>query len=216
MPTYIDESGDAGIKDGSTPYFRLAAVHFNDTSQVERLAECLVSVRAKLGLPQSYEFRFAKSAHNIRMSFFTAVAAQPFVFIACSFEKNTFDPRILSKDSVRDGTIGGLLKHLAEWYRLIEERLDPDGGLKELIVYDECDDPAFERAIRAGLKVMTAGRQRNGRLIRDIKSGKSKCDPGIQLVDMVCGAVGRHISGESGYYKLIETKAVAIEILKKQ
>jgi hypothetical protein len=216
MPTYIDESGDAGIKDGSTPYFRLAAVHFDITSDVERLAECLASVRADLGLPHSYEFRFAKSAHNIRMSFFKAVAAQPFVFIACSFEKNSFDPRRLSKDSVRDDTIGGLLKHLAEWYRLVEERLNPGGGLKELIVYDECDDPAFERAFRSGLKRLTASRQRGGRLIRDIKSGKSKCDPGIQLVDMVCGAVGRHISGESGYYKLIETKAIAIEILEKK
>lgn len=49
-----------------------------------------------------------------------------------------------------------------------------------------------------------------------LRSGRSKSDPGIQLVDMVCGAVGKHIHGESGYFRLIESKAVAIEILAKQ
>ena len=84
-----------------------------------------------------------------------------------------------------------------------------------MIVYDECDDPAFERALRDALKLVSATRSRDRRLIRDIRPGKSKSDPGIQLVDMVCGAVGKHIRGESEYYDLICSKAVAIEIFEQ-
>ena len=216
MPTYIDESGDTGTKKGSTPYFRLAAVVYDDTRHVERLSECLSALRADLGLPQSYEFRFAKTVHDIRVAFFNAVAAEPFLFIASSFEKHTFDDGSFKKDVVRDKTIDGLIKHLGEWYLLIEDRLSPTGGLKELIVYDECDDPAFERALRDGLKLISRTRARDRRLIRDIRPGKSKSDPGIQLVDMVCGAVGKHIRGESDYYNLIRSKAIAIKIFKQE
>jgi hypothetical protein len=51
---------------------------------------------------------------------------------------------------VSDKTIDGLIKHLGEWYLLSEECQGATGGLKELIVYDECDDPAFEKSIEGG------------------------------------------------------------------
>ena len=214
MPTYIDESGDTGIKKGSTPYFRLAAVFFEDTIQIERMSERLSDLRTDLGLPRSYEFRFAKTVHDIRMAFFKAVAAEPFRFIVSSFDKHRFDFGKLTKDIVKEKTIHGLIKHLGERYLIVDECLGSPGGLKELIVYDECDDPAFERALRDGFKPFSAARSSGRRLIRDIRPGKSKADPGIQLVDMVCGATGKHIDGHSVYYDLIRSKTWAIEVLK--
>jgi len=214
MPTYIDESGDTGTKKGSAPYFRLAAVFFEDTIQIERFSERLSALRTELGLRQLYEFRFSKTVHDIRMAFFKVAAAEPFHFIVSSFEKHTFDYGKLTKDVVKEKTIDGLIKHLGECYLTVEECLNSRGGLKELIVYDACDDPAFERALRDGFKTISATRSCGRRLIRDIKPGKSKSDPGIQLVDMVCGATGKHIEGQSIYYNLISNKAWAIEVLK--
>ena len=125
MPTYIDESGDTGTKRGSTPYFRLAAVIFEDTRQVDRLSECLSALRADLRLPQSYEFRFSRAVHDIRVAFFDAIAAVPFHFIASSFEKHTDGHGRLTKDIVRDRTIDGLIKHLGEWYLFVDECHNP-------------------------------------------------------------------------------------------
>ena len=144
------------------------------------------------------------------MEFFKAAAAAPFHFIVSSFNKHAFDFGKLTKDIVRDKTIDGLIKHLGKRYLNVEGFLNSPGGLKELIVYDECDDPAFERALRDGFKPFNASRSSGRRLIRDFRPGKSKADPGIQLVDMVCGATGKHIDGLSVYYDLIRTKAWAM------
>jgi hypothetical protein len=215
MPTYMDESGDTGTKKGSTPYFRLAAVFFEDTTQIDHVSQRLSAIRTELGLPQSYEFRFARTVHHIRMAFFKAVVATPFHFVVSSFEKHSFDHGTLTKDVIPDQTIRALIKHLGEWYLLVEECRGLPAGLKELIVYDECDDPNFERALRDGFKPLSTMRSSGGRLIRDIRPGKSKSDPGIQLVDMVCGATGKHIDGQSDYFNLIKSKALAIEVLKR-
>ncbi len=77
-------------------------------------------------------------------------------------------------------------------------------------------DPAFERALRHEFKPIRTTGPSGRRLIRDIRPGRSKSDPGIQLVDMVCGASGKHIDGQSDYFHLIQHRAIAIEIIKKE
>jgi len=56
MPTFIDESGDTGTKQGATRYFRLAAVFFENSACLERYTERLSALRVQLRLPQSFEF----------------------------------------------------------------------------------------------------------------------------------------------------------------
>jgi Protein of unknown function (DUF3800) len=211
MPTYIDESGDTGTKDGATPYFRLGAVIFESVAHAEQYTDCLSSLRESLRLPSSFEFRFASTGHPTRTKFFQAIAAMSFSFVVSSLQKSVLVPGDRNKQAVREKTIRGLIKHLETQYLLLEDRLGSLRGLKELVIVDQCDDPTFMRLLKDHFKPLTATRSCGRKLVRDIRSGKSHSEPCLQLVDMICGAIGKHLDGRSDYYDLLQCKNGVIE-----
>jgi hypothetical protein len=213
MPTYIDESGDTGVKPGAMSFFRLAAVHFELVSDLEKYAAAIPALRQDLGLPQTFEFHFAEISHEIRLAFFEAIRDQDFWFFVSSFDKNRERQVPTTKQIVRDMTVQGIARHIGPWYELVEEVLYGGRALRELIVYDKSDDPAFERSLRTHFRPFSARGRRPGQLIRDVRPGKSNSDPGIQLADMICGAVGRHIDGREQYYDLIRHRQWVIEMV---
>jgi hypothetical protein len=214
MPTFIDESGDTGIKEESSACFRLAAVVFDSPTDVESYSACLSSLRADLRLTRDFEFHFAKIGHRLRMKFFEAFATMPFSFVASSIQKSALARADLSKRIVCEKATRGLIKHLEPQYLEIETRLGFPRGLKDGIVYDECDDPTFVRALKDCLKPLTAERPCGRKLVRGCRPGKSHVDEALQLADMICGATGKHLDGEGEYYRLLHGKSGVIEEIK--
>jgi Protein of unknown function (DUF3800) len=214
MPTYIDESGDTGMKAGATPYFRLGAVVFESLAHAEQYADCLSSVRESLRLPSTFEFRFASAGHPTRMKFFQSIASMPFSYVVASLQKSVLVPWDRNKQSIRDKTIRGLVKHLETQYQRLDDRSGLPQGLKELVVVDQCDDPTFIRLLKDHFRPLMATRPCGRRLVRDIRWGKSHSEPCLQLVDMICGAIGKHLDGRSDYYDLLRCKNGVIEEVK--
>jgi Protein of unknown function (DUF3800) len=204
MLTYIDESGDIGVKEGSTPYFRLAAVFFEHPNDLDEYSERISVLRTEQGLPQSFEFHFTEISHPLRMAFFRAVAFTRFSFVVSFFAKGNHGPADLTKDIVRKKTVARLIKHLDNIYNLCER--------KQIIIFDDCRDPRFEKALKDGFKSPT----QPGHSVQrpKIRPGKSHNEPGIQLADMICGAIGNHLDGKSEYYGLVKVREWAIEEAK--
>lgn len=90
----------------------------------------------------------------------------------------------------------------------------PPRELKELVIFDRCDDAAFERVLKDEFKRLTAARPCGRRLVRGLRSGRSHAEPGLQLADMVCGAIGKHLEGQDDYFNLIGGRRGAIEEVK--
>ena len=214
MPTFIDESGDTGTKAGSTPYFRLAAVFFASADDLEEHSLRISRLRQTKRLAQDFEFHFAALGHRRRMDYFTAIVESRFFFVATSYNKGStlYDQK--NKQRMYEEAIRGIVHHLHLGYIAAEALIASPRGLKEIVVYDACDDPRFERAIKDGFRHLRESRPCGKRFVRDVRPGKSHSDPGLQLADMICGAAGKHLEGASDYFNLVCKKAWSIDCLQ--
>lgn len=60
MLVFIDDSGDPGFKfdKGSSEYFVISMVIFDDELEAEKIAVAIKELRRKIGFPDDVEFRF--------------------------------------------------------------------------------------------------------------------------------------------------------------
>lgn len=58
---FIDDSGDAGIKQYSSSHLVLAAVLFEDTLTAEQVARSLLELKISIGWTENHEFKFNKT-----------------------------------------------------------------------------------------------------------------------------------------------------------
>jgi hypothetical protein len=214
MPTFIDESGDTGTKAGSTPYFRLAAVFFASTEDLEEHSLRISRLRQTKRLAQNFEFHFASLGHRLRMDYFTAIVESRFSFVATSYNKCSTLHARKNKPRMYEEAIRGVAYHLHSGYVKAETDIASPRGLNDIVVYDACDDPRFERAIKDGFKHLRIRRPCGKRFVRDVRPGKSHSDPGLQLADMICGAAGKHLEGASECFNLVREKAWSIDCLQ--
>ena len=72
---YIDDSGDAGFKfkRGSSEYFSIACVVFDDWLDSEETSLKIKRLRRELGWPDDREFKFHNSSSSTRQTFLTTV-----------------------------------------------------------------------------------------------------------------------------------------------
>lgn len=215
MPTFIDEGGEIGVKATSARHFRLVAVCFESEARVNPCVQELGGLIPALGLPATFEFHFSKNTHNQKTAFFSTLSGHDFSFVATHFDKDAGDRVSLTQDAVRYETLNALARRLKEMYRCWEGQRTASAGLNERILYDECQDPSYEKAIKTAFAGLGSSNGRGGKLIRSIKSGKSKAELRLQIADMVCGAVGLHLNGDSTYYDMIRSKEHAILVLPK-
>ena len=63
MLVFVDDSGDSGFKfnKGSSPYFVIACVIFDDILEAERASLAIKMLRRDLGLSDNHEFKFTKA-----------------------------------------------------------------------------------------------------------------------------------------------------------
>ena len=80
MLMFIDESGDAGLKinSGSSKYFIVALVAFEDHDEAQAADERIDLLRREMGLPNRFEFHFNKMKPDQRKQFLAVIAPYDF------------------------------------------------------------------------------------------------------------------------------------------
>jgi len=172
----IDESGDPGfrIAQGSTSHFVVAMVIFDELKEAERASKGIAALREQMRVKP--EFKFAKSAENVRDNFFASVVGYRFRLRAIVVDKAAVQSPHLrtATDSFYNYFLRMLLQH--------------DGGATQgaKIKIDGSGDAEFKKELTAYLRHQ----------LRDGQIGKftfvdSRKDSLVQLADMCSGAILR-------------------------
>lgn len=176
MLVLIDESGDAGFKltRGSTPYFVVVMVIFDNSNEAERTSKIIESARTSLRIKA--EFKFNKCSAQVKDGFFAVVAPCKFSVRALVVDKSKIysDNLRENKELFYNFFVKSLLKH--DGTVLTDARVKIDGS----------GDREFKRELAAYLK-----RESEAGKIASVKFVESHRDNLIQLADMVAGAIAR-------------------------
>lgn len=174
MLVYVDDSGDGGFKfdSGSSSHLIMAAVVFKDLNQMAVLSEAFDSCRAETG--HKAEFKFAKTKDRVKDSFFESMQPVDFKARVIVINKSLIWARKYRQSA-------SMLKNLA-----IHQLLDHAfGHIRDAKVFiDGQDTKAF--GIPDSHYVMDSVKPG---AIREVKFADSKNTIGVQLADMVAGAV---------------------------
>jgi len=89
MLIFVDESGDTGLKieKGSSRYFIIALVLFEENEEAEACDERIKLLRRELHLPEYFEFKFSKLRKEQRIKFFEAVLPYSFFYFGIVIDK---------------------------------------------------------------------------------------------------------------------------------
>lgn len=193
---YLDESGDPGINlsGTSSSHFVLAMVEWPTQEDIPEL----VAMRRKLNLPSDYEFKYQRSRQNLKQFFFTNVRSLPFQVRAIVLDKATAPPDFLFL-SGSDLTINLFVQMTLHI---------PEADIRDDILIIDGAMPQFRRDLRRQLSQAyhSTGRKR---LFKKIIGRKSHRNDGLQLADMMAGAIRQHVTGkDSAYFYLIQNKVV--------
>ncbi|MFE1082488.1 DUF3800 domain-containing protein [Brevibacterium sediminis] len=174
MLVYVDDSGDGGFKfdSGSSSHLIMAAVVFKDLDQMSALKAAFERCRAATG--HKAEFKFAKTKDRVKDSFFAEIEPVEFKARVIVINKNLIWARKYRQNA-------SMLKNLA-----IHQLLDHGfGHIRDAKVFlDGQDTKAF--GIPDSHYVMNSVKPG---AIREVKFADSKSTIGVQLADMVAGAV---------------------------
>jgi Protein of unknown function (DUF3800) len=209
MATFIDDQGGTGWKPGSHDHFRLTAVWL-PTPNVEAFKNSIRALRKKLHIRSDLEFKFSKthSRPQWRQCFYQVALQYHFRFTACCYDKNRIASGSIEAPEFHWGCATALAAYLRETYiraeaakRAAEKKLV---RLNETVVVDNTDDGEFLKAIKKAFRGL-GGKHPGSNLVGVVKFLDSEPDETLQLADMVMGAIGAHLSGDSTWYNYIST-----------
>lgn len=193
MLAFIDESGDAGLdlSRGSSPFFVIALVLFEDTLEAERADEAISALRYQLRLHPHYEFAFNKMSRSLRTSFLEAMASHKFGHFAVVVDKARLGGKAEARmKSIYPQALGLLIEVMRPY---LEEAT---------IVIDGLGSRRFKSALSRQVRgILNEGRLR----VRRIKLQESHSNNLLQLADSVAGVVAREVSRreEGGRYAAV-------------
>lgn len=208
MLMFIDESGDAGLKVdcGSSRYFIVALVAFEDHDEALAAHERIDLLRRELGLPDRFEFHFNKMKPELRKQFLTVVASFDFFYWGIVIDKAELISRGFQfQESFYKYACG-----------LVFENAKPRLN-NTLVVIDGSSSKYF----RQQLKTYLARRLKDdaGRcLIKSLKTQDSRKNNLLQMADMVVGVIARSYSGKvdaGEYRKLIAHREIYVQFWPK-
>jgi hypothetical protein len=181
MLVFIDDSGDVGFKldRGSSRFFVIALVIFDDELEAEKTAVAIKDLRRKLGFPEYVEFKFFKSKQSVREKFLRAIV--PFRFkIRCLVvdkEKIFSDELKNNKNSFYSYIIKMILKNSNG--SIINAKVKIDGS----------GDRVFRKNFLTYLrKQLNVG---DKKVINHCRLVDSKGNVLIQMADMIAGTIRR-------------------------
>ena len=193
---FLDESGDLGLnlEKNTSSHFFIAMVQL---AEREPLNELHVA-RQKLHLPEHFEFKYHKTTTFQRKIFFKEIQPIPFRI------------RTALADKVNLGTKYVGMNGQAFTIELITEltlRTSLLDIAKDILVIDGADR-GYLRRVRVRL-TQECTKSKRVHPFRKIISGDSHREDGLQLADMIVGAIRHHRLGTaSNDFKTFEGKIV--------
>jgi len=193
---FVDESGDAGLEGqaSSSSHFVMAMVQLPERAPLKPI----VDLRKALRVSPNFEFKFHKSTPRQKERFFQDVLKIPFRVRAVIVDKSHLGAP-LSSLSPQQLTIELIIR-----LTLRASELDISN---EVLIVDGAT-PAFCR----GLRVQFTERcKREGRIrpFKNIIGANSKSEDGLQLADMVAGAIRLYSIGSSSeHYQVVFPRIV--------
>ena len=192
---FIDDSGDTGFKfdKGSTTFFVISAIIFDDMLEAEKAAVAIKTLRRKLKFPDETEFKFNKSKKEVRIKFLETVTSFKFKIRSIVFDKRLIRSNELkeNKNSFYSYAIKSLLKN------------SNNSILNASIKLDGSGDRMFKRSFTSYLRKNLNCKEK--KILDNFKFVDSKKDVLIQLADMIVGSIRRsHEEGDSDYKKIIK------------
>jgi hypothetical protein len=178
---FIDDLGDPGFKldRGSSEFFIISAVIFNDTLEAEKTAVAIKTLRRELGFSEKMEFKFNKSQKECRVKFLETVNHFNFKIRSIVFDKKILrsDELKNNKNSFYSYAIKSLLKYSG------------DSVLSASIKLDGSGDRAFKKSFLSYLRKSLNSREK--KVVESFRFVDSKENVLVQLADMVAGSVRR-------------------------
>jgi hypothetical protein len=185
---FIDESGDPGFKigKGSSDFFVIALVIFEDTLEIEKTSVALKQLKRDLGFPDEMEFKFSKSRNSVRERFLNKVKGFDFKIRALVVKKSD-----ISSEQLKT--------HKKSFYSyFIKEVLKNGGGtiLNAKIRIDGSGDREFRVGFISYLRKQLNSHEKP--VMRDLKFVDSVGSIPIQLADMMAGTIRRSHEDDEG------------------
>lgn len=193
---FLDESGDPGLTgaSSSSSYFALAMVQLAERAPLSDLARA----RQQLHLQPAFEFKYHKTTPEQKTVFFRSIQQMPFRVRALVIEKSSLPQRyaVLTGQELIVSFIVALIL-----------RSSPLDIADDVLVIDGAKR-AFLWKFRVNLS-QECRRLKRIRSFGTIVGGDSRRDDGLQLADMLVGAVRQYVaSGENSYYRTFADKVI--------
>lgn len=182
MPIYGDESGDVGMKPGSSPRFSLCVALFETVEQAADCSETIAQLKVELG---EDEFHWIALGDKNRKAFLEGIAKEKFHYLVQTVEKQKLKQRNIRKKAFYDRVAEQMAKGVDEYLRLAQECCSPS-HLNCLLVLDRNDDRDYMRAMEHHLRSIKDDDGHS--LIGRIRAHRSNGENLLQLADMLCGA----------------------------
>jgi hypothetical protein len=193
---FVDESGDAGLEGqaSSSSHFVVAMVQLPERAPLKPLAD----LRKALYVSPNFEFKYHQSKPLQKERFFKEVMAVDFRIRAVTVDKARLGPNFntLNPQALTIELIIGLTMHASE-LDIANEVLIIDGAT-----------PSFCRNLRIQFSERSKWEERI-RPFKNIIGGDSKREDGLQLADMIAGAIRLHVMGiASNHFDVISPRIV--------
>lgn len=181
MHVFIDDSGDGGFKFGlgSSSHLIMAACVFRDAKEIERLAAC--AERCKYEMSHHHELKYSNCREKVRDRFFECISDTKF-----SVRTIVIDKAVIHSPKLRSDPAA--LKSYAI-RQLLTKNYGQVRGAKILI--DGQDTKAFGVDDKQYLARMV--NQESPGTVGHVTFVDSRTNVGIQLADMIAGAVNRAV-----------------------
>lgn len=197
---FIDESGDPSFsfERGSSRFFVIACIVFNDELEAEKTAVAIKELRRKLGFSDTREFKFNGSRRAVRTAFLTSVMPFEFEIRALVVDKVLVRSPLLKgdKNSFYSYFIKTILTHTKGALQNAKIRIDGSG------------DRVFRRNFLTYLRKEL--NSKDVRVMKNVALVDSKENVLIQLADMVAGTIKRYKEAQksdaSEYWRIINSK----------
>jgi hypothetical protein len=172
MLVFIDESGDAGFKIGSSDYLVIALVIFDDYSEADKCRDAISKLKKNNNIKTEYKFSSTKDKH--KDCFFEEVNK-------CCFRVRAI---VIKKSDIHSDY---LRMNPNNFYNFV---------LKNLIIHSKIKDAKIRIDGKGNKKFIDAAKvylrkEAPQGMIHKLKYIDSRTEPLIQLSDMIVGAIAR-------------------------